>query len=71
MFTSSGNPVFAKLSDNGASAWGAVIEKAWAKVLGNYLKTDAGYITNGLRFLTGSPVFLYSMSSTSVMSTIF
>jgi len=70
MFSSS-NPEFAKLSDDGTSAWGAVIEKAWAKVLGNYLKTNAGYIHNGLRFLTGNPVFSYELSTTTVLSTTF
>jgi len=33
-------PYFAKLSDGGTSIWGAVVEKAFAKVLGNYLKID-------------------------------
>ncbi len=70
MFLSS-NPYFAKLSDDGTSAWGAVIEKAWAKVLGNYLKTNAGYINNGLRFLTGNPMFTYKLSNTTVLSTTF
>jgi len=70
MFKSS-DPYFAKLSDDGTSAWGAVIEKAWAKVLGNYLKTDAGYTHNGIRFLTGNPVFSYMLSNTTVMTTTF
>jgi len=70
LFVTSG-PVFAGLSDDGTSAWGAVIEKAWAKVLGNYLKTRAGYITNGLRFLTGNPVFSYKMDNTTIMTTTF
>ena len=62
MFNSiSGSPVFAYLSDDGTSAWGTIIEKAWAKVLGNYLKTDSGYIDNGLRVLTGAPIFMYSL----------
>ena len=41
---SGGGPVFAYLSDDGTSAWGTIIEKAWAKVLGNYLKTESGFI---------------------------
>jgi hypothetical protein len=57
LFTFSGDPVFAKLSDDGTSIWGAVIEKVWAKVLGNYLKVNYGYIRNSLRFLTGNPMF--------------
>ena len=71
MFNKYGSLVFAYLSDDGTSAWGTIIEKAWAKVLGNYLKTNAGYIHNGLRFLTGNPIFYYSMSNTTSMSTTF
>ena len=43
MFNKNGSPAFAQLSDDGASAWGLIIEKVWAKVVGNYLKTDGGY----------------------------
>ena len=71
MFNKYGSLVFAKSSDDTTSVWGTIIEKAWAKVLGNYLKTDAGYIHNGLRFLTGNPIFSYKMSNTTVMSTTF
>ena len=71
MFTKYGSVVFAKQSDDGTSVWGAVIEKAWAKVLGNYLKTNSGYIDTGLRFLTGNPVFSYKLTNTSSMSTTF
>jgi hypothetical protein len=71
MFTLSNKPFFGKLSDDGTSTWGAVIEKAWAKVLGNYLKTNYGYIENGLRFLTGNPMFTYKLSNTTVLSTTF
>ena len=71
MFTSYGSPIFAKLSDDSTSAWGTIIEKAWAKVLGNYLKTNLGYTHNGLRFLTGMPIFSYSISNTTVLTTTF
>jgi hypothetical protein len=71
MFTSYGSPIFAKLSDDSTSAWGTILEKAWAKVLGNYLKTNSGYTTNGLRFLTGMPIFSYSISNTTVLTTTF
>ena len=71
MFYSHGHLVFAQLSDDEASAWGAVIEKAYAKVLGNYAKLNGNYIENGLRFLTGSPIFSYTLTNTSVMSTTF
>jgi hypothetical protein len=40
-----------------------MIEKAYAKVLGNYLKINSGYLDNGIRILTGIPVFRYALSS--------
>ena len=55
-----GKPVFAQLSDDGTAIWGAVVEKAYAKVLGNYLKTNGGSIINSIRILTGSPVLSYN-----------
>lgn len=29
--------------------WGPLLEKAWAKVIGNYELADGGYLENGLR----------------------
>lgn len=47
-------------SRDGYSIWGAMLEKAWAKVRGNYLNADEGGIdVNGIRALTGLPVFTY------------
>ncbi len=51
-----GKPVFAQLDDDGKAIWGAVVEKAYAKVHGNYLKLESGNIINSIRILTGSPV---------------
>jgi hypothetical protein len=31
------NPIFAGLSPLKDSAWGVILEKAWAKVKGNYM----------------------------------
>jgi hypothetical protein len=39
--------------------WAPIIEKAWAKVKGSYQNADGGLIENGLRALTGSPVYIY------------
>lgn len=39
--------------------WGPLLEKAWAKVKGNYDQADGGYTANGIRALTGVPVFEY------------
>jgi len=36
------------------------LEKAWAKVKGNYLISQGGLVANGLRALTGIPVFMYN-----------
>ena len=64
-------PVFAQLSDDGTAIWGAVVEKAYAKVVGNYLKTNGGYVQNGIRILTGSPVFSYSLIAVPSFEAIF
>jgi calpain-15 len=64
-------PYFAKLSDGGTSIWGAVVEKAFAKVLGNYLKINLGHISNGFRILTGNPVFTYDLKSNKNPGSIF
>jgi hypothetical protein len=55
-------PVYSALSDDKTAAWSIVIEKAWAKVLGNYLKTDGGYLVSAIRALTGVPTFTYSLT---------
>ena len=47
------SPVFAKIgSDN--SLWGPLLEKAWAKVNGNYENIEAGGVYTGVTFLTNS-----------------
>lgn len=53
-----------KVADNG-SMWAPILEKAWAKVKGNYAQTDGGFVVNGLRSLTGVPTFTYVPSSSS------
>jgi len=57
-------PVYAALSDDKTAAWSIVIEKVWAKVVGNYLKMDGGYLTTAIRALTGVPTFAYSLATT-------
>lgn len=54
--------VFAGQSKDNEAIWGAVLEKAWAKVRGNYLLSDGGMAANGIRALTGVPVFSYYSS---------
>lgn len=49
-----------------------MIEKAYAKVVGNYLKTGmGGFIDNGIRVLTGNPTFGYSLSGSITLATTF
>jgi len=62
LFTNSVYPnlYFAKeytYSDRRSTMWGPIIEKAWAKMKASYINSDYGYVANGIRSLTGSPVF--------------
>jgi len=43
--------------------WAPLIEKAFAKVKGNYLNAEGGLVANGIRALTGIPVFMYSTTA--------
>lgn len=49
----------AKIGENN-DFWAIILEKAWAKMKGNYLHTYSGYVENGLSNLLGFPVFSYS-----------
>lgn len=50
---------YAQVGDDG-SIWGAILEKAWAKVKGDYRASyQGGYMSNGLKALTGAPVYTY------------
>ena len=49
-----------------------LIEKAFTKVLGNYMKADVGgFMQGGIRLMTCVPVFSYSFSSTVDVNTVF
>lgn len=37
--------------------WASILEKAWAKVKGNYINTNFGLLENGLHSLVGTPIF--------------
>jgi hypothetical protein len=53
--------LYAHIGDDG-SIWGAILEKAWAKVKGSYAASyEGGLMTNGIRALTGAPVFTYTL----------
>lgn len=45
------------------SLWGPLVEKAWAKIVENYDNSDYGLLKNGIRVLTGAPVFGYSLNN--------
>lgn len=50
---------FAFVDDSKKILWGALLEKAWAKVKGNYDNIDGGFVNTGMRALAGVPVFSY------------
>lgn len=48
-----GNPAYSRA--NGPELWVLLIEKAYAKIYGNYKKIEAGLTGNAVRDLTGAP----------------
>ena len=62
-------PTFAQPSTDKTAIWGPVFEKAWAKVKGNYLNAAGGRNEQGIRSLTGVPVFGYK--TTTINSTFW
>lgn len=53
--------VFAQPDDDRSVLWAPILEKAWAKVKGDYDAADGGFVVSGLSSLTGSPAFHYSL----------
>jgi len=43
--------------------WPPLLEKVWAKIIGNYIQADGGITINSLHALTGAPVFTYLINS--------
>ena len=43
------------------SLWAPILEKAFAKVMGNYYNEKGGQPANSLRALTGAPVLTYKL----------
>lgn len=50
--------------------WGPIIEKVWAKAKGSYEMADGGLIENGLRAITGNPVFYYQTKDLTTNSAL-
>lgn len=44
---------------SGTVFWGPLIEKAWAKIKGNYAIAAGGLNQNGLALFTGVPIMTY------------
>lgn len=49
-----GKLIFANIGDDGG-LWGPILEKAFAKMSGNYEYTSGGWVDEAFRLLTGAP----------------
>lgn len=47
------------MQTNGNEIWPQLIEKAWAKLNGDYCSIDGGFARDVLHDLTGAPVIHY------------
>ena len=65
-----GSSVFAKVSKDGA-LWGPLIEKAFAKLHGNYEAIENGDPTHSIEVLTGAPSTYYDHDSTHIDQLFF
>ena len=63
--------MFANTTSDQQVIWPAILEKAWAKVVGNYAKASGGIIVNSVRALTGIPVFQYLTSRITSLPTVY
>lgn len=52
------NLSFARVGDNG-NLWAPLVEKAFARMKGNYATANGGFVPTGLRSLVGCPVVDY------------
>lgn len=52
--------MFSGVSKDEKAIWAALLEKAYAKTIGTYLSVENGYTANGIRVLTGLPVYEYN-----------
>lgn len=59
MLTDGQNLVFTRPDPYSGAVWSSLMEKAWAKIGGNYELSNGGYLESGLRSVAGVPVFTY------------
>mmetsp|Transcript_29160 Transcript_29160/g.38829 ORF Transcript_29160/g.38829 Transcript_29160/m.38829 type:complete len:95 (-) Transcript_29160:599-883(-) len=48
-------PLFARINKDDPATWPLILEKAFAKVRGNYYHLVGGYSEEGVRYMTGGP----------------
>jgi len=51
--------------------WAPLLEKAWAKVKGTFSGGEGGFMTTGLRALTGVPVESFSLGRISNIESLW
>ena len=56
---SASKPMFARQNAEDQSWWIPIVEKAYAKVHGNYERLGLGWMTEAMRILTGAPSYQY------------
>ena len=56
---------FANVSTSDQSMWGAILEKAFAKLVGNYMHTSGGIASSGVRRIVGGPFELHTHIDTT------
>ena len=65
------NKLFFSYPPPSGSMWVPLIEKAWAKVIGNYLEADGGIPSNTIHALAGIPVFGYRFSGKKPIKNLY
>ena len=63
-----GNLIFAGASYVDNNIWAPILEKAFAKVFGNYEYINDGWQSESLRFYTGAPTYMNYMSGYTAAS---
>ena len=57
---------FANVSTSDRSMWGGILEKAFAKLVGNYMHTSGGQASAGVRRIVGGPFELHPHKGATV-----